>query len=127
MALFGSKKNTVKKAPAKKAESKEVAVKAEKTGSNVRSFAHVLSRPRVTEKSAIGVERTNTYTFEIAKAASKHDVMRAIQETYKVKPRKVNIIRLPNKVKFIRGKMGTKTGVKKAVVFLDKEDKIEFA
>jgi ribosomal protein L23 len=49
-----------------------------------------------------------------------------VKELYKVTPVKVNIINLPAKIVFTRGKSGRKAGVKKAVVYLKKGDKIEF-
>lgn len=140
MALFGTKKNTetkapakATKAPAKKAVKKSAAPKVEtqavalpKNAAHTVNYAHVLSRPRITEKAAQLAESMNVYTFEIAQTASKHDVMKAVSDVYKVVARKVTIISLPGKTKMIRGKIGTTSGVKKALVYLKKGDKIEF-
>ncbi len=129
MAIFGSKKKTpVEKKPAqKKAETKAVAVvKPRSIGSTGRSMAHILSRPRITEKASLMVEKSNAYTFEIPKKASKGDVEKAIHEAYNIWPIKVTVTNLPSKTKFIRGKMGVKSGIKKAIVFLRKGDTIEF-
>ena len=135
MALFGRKKNTEEtketkpkavKAP-KKFQSKELATpKAEGEAKIHRSNSHILSRPRITEKASLLVETSNAYTFEVSKTSSKHDVMKAVKEFYKVTPEKVTMTRLPNKTRFIRGKMGVKAGVKKATVYLRDGDKIEF-
>ncbi len=146
MALFGSKKNTdtevkapkvaVKKAVKRTAapkvkkekvvETQAAAVVSPKVSTHPVNYSHVLSRPRITEKAARLAEVSNAYTFEIAKTASKHDVMKAVQDVYHVAARKVTITTLPGKTKMIRGKMGTRAGVKKATVFLKKGDKIEF-
>ena len=85
-----------------------------------------IKKPRITEKSGIKSESQNVYTFEILKNANKKDVAEAIKEIYKVKPIKVNIVNLPAKRTFRRGKAGTKKSVKKALVFLKKGDKIAF-
>lgn len=137
MALFGSKKNTEAKAeapakPAKKTAVKKPAktevakAKGPRTAMTAPSYARVLIRPRVTEKAAYLAERTNAYTFEVASTATKKSVAAAVKEYYKVTPIRVNITNLPSKKVFTRGKLGMKSGIKKAQVVLAKGDKIEF-
>jgi large subunit ribosomal protein L23 len=87
----------------------------------------IIKRPRITEKSGIQAEAQGTYTFEVTAQANKKNVAKAVHEIYKVMPVKVNIVNLPAKNIFARGKSGVKSGVKKAVVYLKKGDKIEFA
>lgn len=87
--------------------------------------ARVLFRPRITEKSALQAEK-GAYTFEVDSRAGKKDVSLAIQELYKVTPRKVNIVRGVTKNVTRRGKKGVKTEKKRAIVYLKKDDKIEF-
>lgn len=84
----------------------------------------VLTKPRVTEKAGLLAE-SNVYTFEVSTNANKFTITKAIKELYKVTPRKVNIINLPRRKVFVRGKFGVQTGVKKAMVSLNKGDKIE--
>jgi len=90
----------------------------------VTTLQNVLKYPRITEKAAILAE-SNAYTFEIDPRANKIEVARAIKQIYNVEPLKVNIIKLPARKVVVRGKRGTKSGVKKAIVFLKKGDKIE--
>jgi large subunit ribosomal protein L23 len=85
----------------------------------------ILKNPRVTEKASFSYEQ-DVYTFDIAPSANKTEIEKAIFELYKVKPVKVNVVRIPKKKTFIRGKAGTKGGGKKAYVYLKKGDKIEF-
>ncbi len=87
----------------------------------------ILLRPRITEKSALLNESSNVYTFEIANTATKTTVARAIKDLYKITPQKVNIVKLPQKKVFSRGKKGTTKAVIKAYVYLNKGDKIEIA
>jgi len=84
-----------------------------------------IKEPRVTEKSSTVAEQ-NVYTFNVAPSANKTEVKKAIFALYKVKPTKVNILPVPQKSVMSKGKMGVKSGGKKAVVYLKKGDKIEF-
>ncbi len=134
MALFSKKKEVKKEGVieakptkvAKKAvkapkETKEVAIKADaKT-----MYAKVIVRPRITEKSGIKAE-ASIFTFEVSKTATKKSVAKAIEAYYGKKPVKVNIVNLPAKNIFARGKAGSISGVKKAIVFLKKGETIEF-
>lgn len=108
MATTKTKKNT------KEVEAKEV----------VKSS--VILGARITEKAAIGAEK-GAYTFNVAKNANKTEVKKAIIALYKVTPAKISMTIRKEKVVFVRGKMGTKQGGKKAVVYLKKGDKIAIA
>ena len=54
----------------------------------MKSHAHILITPRITEKGAY-VSEKGVYVFNVAKAATKGEIARAIFETFKVMPRKV--------------------------------------
>ena len=86
----------------------------------------ILRSPRVTEKSSVLAEGNRAvYVFEISQEATKDEVRKAFQAKYNVKPEKVNVVNLPDKVTRRRGRAGIKQGVKKAMVFLKPCDKIE--
>lgn len=91
----------------------------------ITNYSQIIIRPRITEKSGIMNESSNVYTFEISKNATKDTVSKAIKALYKVNAEKVRIINLPAKKVFVRGKKGTQSAVKKALVYLKKGDKIE--
>jgi len=91
---------------------------------NKAKYAHILLKPRITEK-ANRLAESNVHAFEIAPSANKRDVSVAIKIFYKVMPMKVTIVKNPSKNVLIRGKKGKKAGVKKAYVYLKKGDKIE--
>lgn len=116
MALFGKKKTEEKKEV-------EVAVKAK-----VASPAHasVLLRPRITEKAAILTD-AHVYAFEIAKNATKHEVRDAVKAIYNVTPVKVGIVnRAPRRYhSTMRGREMLEKGLRKAYVYLKKDDRIE--
>lgn len=85
----------------------------------------ILKSPRVTEKASMAFEG-NVYTFDVAVDANKKEIEQAIFDVYKVKPVKVNILKVPKRTVMLRGRAGTKGGGKKAYVYLKKGDKIEF-
>ncbi len=123
MAIFGSKKkNTEAKAEIKPVKA---VVKKEATLVSPDSHASVILRPRVTEKSGI-LSQMNVYTFEVATHSNKDSISKAVQALYKVSPTKIAIINLPSKRVIVRGKRGTVSGIKKALVTLKKGDKIDF-
>ncbi|MFA6608484.1 MAG: 50S ribosomal protein L23 [Candidatus Paceibacterota bacterium] len=82
--------------------------------------------PRITEKASMQ-SSANAYTFVVAKNATKHTLLEEIKKDYKVTPRAINITNIPSTNVFVRGKFGTKSGFKKAIVFLKKGDTINLA
>ena len=128
MAILETKNNTKEKAEKKKPQTVVVAEKLNKTSGNLAGFSHsgTILKPRITEKSGDASQKLNAYTFEIKPSASKNEVAKAVKELYKVTPIKINITNLPRKRILSRGKKGWSGGVKKAVVYLKKDDKIEF-
>ena len=66
------------------------------------------------------------YTFEVAAHSNKDSISKAVKALYKVSPVRVAIINLPRKSVIVRGKKGTVSGVKKAMVTLKNGDKIDF-
>lgn len=83
----------------------------------------VLIAPRMTEKASLQ-SSANAYTFIVAKDATKLTVAAAIKKEYKVTPKAINIVNLPDRNVFTRGRFGVQSGMKKAVVFLKKGDTI---
>ena len=82
----------------------------------------------VTEKAANQSANLNQYTFEVSSSANRIEVARAIEKLFKVGVTRVNILNKKPKAKMdrsSRGKMGTKSGYKKAIVSLKSGDTIE--
>lgn len=88
-------------------------------------MANVIKNPRVTEKASFAQEQ-NVYTFDVSAEANKTEIKKAIFAFYKVKPIKVNVLRVPRKNIISKGKMGVRGGGRKALVYLKAGDKIEF-
>ena len=88
-------------------------------------ISRIIKHPRITEKGS-RLQENNAYVFQIAKGAGKNEIKRAIFRLYKVKPIRVNVLTVPEKKINSRGRVGVKTGGRKAVVYLKEGDKIEF-
>lgn len=126
MAIFGKKeKKTEKKAAPKKkvAAKKEVAKKSLKTTS--ADLTWVLVKPRITERAAVLSEK-KVYVFEVAEKANKKQIAEAIKAKFGVAPVKINTVITKPKTVVRRGRWATKKGFKKAYVYLNPADTIEF-
>lgn len=118
MALFGTKK-TAKKTAAK------TAAPAAEFSAGARDLSYVLTHARITEKATMQ-QSGKVYTFDISSRATKRDIIRAVNQLYKVTPRMIRVVTIPTKeVRNARtGKKGVKGGGKKAYVYLKSGDTI---
>ena len=91
---------------------------------NMRA-AEVLLRPRLTEK-AVNMMEKNVYVFDVSLRANKVMIKAAIKDVYNVDAEKIAITSIKPKKKRSpkTGKMGTKSGGKKAYIYLKKGDSI---
>lgn len=83
----------------------------------------VIISPLVTEKTHKQQADYNKYSFKVHSEANKNDVKDALQYIYKVNPEKINIINVVFKGR--TQKKLVRRAYKKAVVTLDKKEKIE--
>jgi large subunit ribosomal protein L23 len=91
----------------------------------VKKTTILIKNPRITEKASM-VGEQNIYTFDVFENANKTEIKKAVFALYKVKPTKVNVVTIKEKqVRSRKGITGTKSGGKKAIVYLKKGDKIE--
>lgn len=135
--VFKKKKGSESDKFARKHKEQAEAKKKEKTESDSKekkaatksvdlSSSKILIKPHVTEKATYPNE-ANVHVFKIASKANKIMVRQAVKKIYGVLPERINIVNIPAKKKFVRGKYGAKAGYKKAIVYLKKGDKIETA
>lgn len=86
----------------------------------------IIKKPILSEKSYAGIAN-KTYTFEVAKSATKIDIRKAIEEVFKVEVEKVNTLIVKGHKKSQNTKNGRTVGrtsdIKKAIVTLTKESK----
>ena len=86
--------------------------------------AQILKRPIVTEKSTL-LSEAGRYVFEVDRAASKHDIARAVEWAFDVKVVKVNTMTVPGKVKRYGRRPSKRPDWKKAIVLLAAGDSIQ--
>lgn len=99
-----------------------------KLGHQLQKKASILKRPHVTESTSAAAlnEAHPTYTFQVAPETNKSEVKAAIKELFNVTPVKVNILNVRPQSVVMRGRRGMVPGMKKAVVYLKKGEKIDF-
>lgn len=114
------KKKVAKTSVAPKSTATKVKVNKEDT----KDAYKVLKYPLLTEKVS-GMGDQNKYVFAVDRKTTKNEIKKAIKSVYGVIPVKVNIINL--KSRNVRwGRIEGKTNAwKKAIVSLDKNEKIE--
>ena len=84
----------------------------------MKSYADIIVRPLITEKSMDGVGE-KVYTFEVQKDATKAEVAAAVEAMFKkTKVAKVNIINMKKKPKRYGVHFGYTSEWKKAIVTL---------
>ena len=122
MSIFGTKKR----------EKKETKVDVKKhfaraTKSRAGGEHDTIRAPWLSEKALIATER-GVYSFLVPARATKAEIAGAINEIYKVQPRKIHIVNVKGKVKAMRTKrgVGKRADRKKAYVYLNRGDTIQF-
>ena len=91
---------------------------------NENAAFDIILSPVITEKST-NLNVLNKVTFKVAKDANKSSIKKSIEKLYKVEVIKVNTILSKPRVKMVRGKVGSKTGYKKAIVTLKEGQTID--
>jgi large subunit ribosomal protein L23 len=87
----------------------------------------VIVRPLLTERSTIMKEKYDQYVFKTTIKADKGQIKHAIEELFKVRVKKVRTMVMPGKFhRYGRGG-GFRSDWKKAIVTLEKGQKIDFA
>lgn len=90
--------------------------KTEKAIQDPRYYDVILS-PVVTEKATMA-SQNNQVIFRVARTATKPEIKEAVEKLFNVKVEGVNTLVTKGKTKFFRGRRGTRSDVKKAIVTL---------
>ncbi len=77
----------------------------------------VLRKPVVTEKSTT-LSQYNQIVFKVADYSTKTQIKQAVEQLFDVKVQAVNTLNTKAKQKRFRGKLGVRSGYKKAIVRL---------
>jgi large subunit ribosomal protein L23 len=124
-SVFKKPKKTKKAEPSKKkAKPPIVQVKPSRGGKRFKEAYKILKEPHVSEKATV-LNEQDKYVFKVYSEANKIETKKAIESLYGVRVKDVNIVNIPRKRKMFRGTEGFKSGYKKAIVTLEKGQKIE--
>ena len=86
----------------------------------------VILSPVITEKATLLSEQ-NKVVFRVAQDSTKDEIAAAIEELFKVKVTKVNTLNVKGKTKRFRGRPGSRSDVKKAIVTLAEGQSIDIS
>ena len=91
---------------------------------NKLSAYDIIRNPVVTEKSTMASE-ANQVVFNVAGTATKPDIKQAVEALFDVKVKAVNTFVRKGKTKVFRGRRGTQSNIKKAIVTLEDGQSID--
>ena len=86
----------------------------------------IILSPLVTEKSTM-ISQYNQFQFKVEKSSNAKEIKVAIEKLFKVKVKKVNTIITNRKFKNFKGKLGSRTNIKKAIVTLEQDNSIDIS
>ena len=87
-------------------------------------YAHIIRNVHITEKATDSAAKGG-YVFDVDTRATKPEIIKAVKEVYGATVNKVTITQIPAKTKTTRGRVGVRSGGKKATVWLKKGETIE--
>jgi large subunit ribosomal protein L23 len=90
------------------------------------ALTSVLLSPHVTEKTSLGLQNNNQYTFRVRRAATRTDVRRAVELMFDVKVEGVQIANAGGKPRRFGGRIGRTKDWKKAYVRLAAGQAIDY-
>jgi large subunit ribosomal protein L23 len=110
----------------KKGKSSGKSVKAKKVSKEKMPihYFELIKKPHISEK-ALTFNSVNKYVFVVSRSANKSEIKKAIASLYGVVVKSVNTIKAPSKPKKFKGIPGIKSGYKKAIITLEKGNKID--
>jgi len=86
----------------------------------------VLIAPHVTEKTSLGMQNHNQYTFRVKRNATKTDIKQAVELMFDVKVRGVQVVNEPGKQRRFGRMLGRTQDWKKAYVRLADGQAIDY-
>ncbi len=84
----------------------------------------IIRSPVITEKATL-LSEANQVVFNVAGTATKPDIKQAVESLFDVKVKAVNTFVRKGKTKVFRGRKGTQSNVKKAIVTLEEGQTID--
>jgi large subunit ribosomal protein L23 len=92
----------------------------------MKSVYSIIKYPTITEKATTLASNQNQYVFEVATTANKKEIKDAVEKCFNVKVKSVNTMNVIGKMKRVRYKAGRTAAKKKAIVTLQKDNKIDY-
>lgn len=86
----------------------------------------VIKRPLITEKAVDLKEKLNQVVFEVDPRANKIQIKEAVEKLFNVKVKDVRTMGVKGKTKRFGTVIGRRNDWKKAIVVLEKDQKLEF-
>lgn len=93
---------------------------------NQERIMQVLRAPHVSEKASVVADEKNQVVFKVDAKATKQEVKTAVETMFKVKVTGVTTLNVKPKSKRSRGRVGYRSGWKKAYVSLAAGESIDF-
>jgi large subunit ribosomal protein L23 len=87
---------------------------------------NLLLAPHVTEKTSIGLQQRNQYTFRVRRDATRTEVKAAVELMFSVKVEGVQVVNEPGKTRRFGGHTGRTQDWKKAYVRLASGQSIDY-
>ena len=88
------------------------------------SMYQIIRSPVITEKSTL-ISESNQVVFKVAGSAGKSDIRAAVESLFGVKVTAVNTLNVRAKTRRFKGRVGHKSGYKKAIVTLAEGESID--
>jgi len=130
LSFFKKKKEEEKKTEKGKEEKKNLEkpkiepATTKKIRKGTAGAYRILKSLHVTEK-ATDLSKNNQYVFEVFPEANKTEIKKAVEGTFNVEVRGVNIVKTPAKKRRSGKTFGWKSGCKKAIVRVKEGQKID--
>ena len=87
-------------------------------------FYDLIEKPIITEKGTL-LSNNSQVVFVVSMNANKTNVKEAVENLFGVNVKKINIIVTKGKTKRFKGKKGKRKDIKKAIISLEKGQKID--
>jgi large subunit ribosomal protein L23 len=118
------KKKAEKKAAIKKESPKVEPIRKAPPKKKIGEVYKILKEPHISEKST-DLSNDGKYTFRVFPWSNKVEIKKAISDLYGVRVKDVRVINIKPKSRILRGLEGKRKGYKKAIITLEKGEKIE--
>lgn len=86
----------------------------------------IILAPVISEKSALGADNNDQYTFSVLRDATKPEIRAAVEKMFEVKVEGITTTNVKGKTKRFGGGMGKRSDWKKATVKLQAGQEIDF-